>query len=495
MASTSYTFDETSCPICRVPFRESLDSDIAEVSKGFDRIFEYSEKRNDHELTQYLRLKPSVLKVHNSCRRNYTSKRLFDQKCTKSSDVDDTVVPQKSLRSSAPTFDWKINCFLCGKFCADDKSKNIRNVMTLDVQRSVLDQCKVRADAWGLEVLSRINACDCVRAEDAVYHKNCHRDFFGMSVYGTRGRPVDSLKSETFKKLCEWLEVNDCELLTLQDVVDKAQALVPNNDAVYTEQWLKKKLVEQYGDHIQFNEVRGRRNVICWKRMGAYIINQKWHDDNKEDLTEHIIVTAAKLLKATIREAQYETASYPTCEDIRDPQHAKQWMPSLLQVFLDHLISPEAKKVAVGHTIVQAVRPKTAIAPIPFALGVSVDHVSASRYLIDLLYRLGQSVSYDEVCRFKQSVTQCSSVDSPQAFPECFTQYVADNVDHVADNVDHDVCTLDGSGTLHAMGIISITDTCAGDGQQHDHAEVPVPRLKVLKSGAIAKLNRIPQVQ
>ena len=97
MASTSYIFDETSCPICRVPFRES-DSDIAEVSKGFDRIFEYSEKRNDHELTQYLLLKPSVLKVHNSlsCHRNYTSKRLFDQKCTKSSDVDDTVVPLKS---------------------------------------------------------------------------------------------------------------------------------------------------------------------------------------------------------------------------------------------------------------------------------------------------------------------------------------------------------------------------------------------------------------
>lgn len=94
MASTSYIFDETSCPICHVPFRESLDSDIAEVSKGFDRIFEYSEKRNDHE--QYLRLKPSVLKVHNSCRRNDTSKRLFEQKCTKSSDVDDTVVPLKS---------------------------------------------------------------------------------------------------------------------------------------------------------------------------------------------------------------------------------------------------------------------------------------------------------------------------------------------------------------------------------------------------------------
>ena len=70
-----------------------------------------------------------------------------------------------------------------------------------------------------------------------------------------------------------------------------------------------------------------------------------------------------------------------------DPHHAKEWMPSLLQVFLDHLICPEAKKIAVGHTIVQAVSPRTAIAPIQFALGVSIDHVSASKYPIDLLYR------------------------------------------------------------------------------------------------------------
>src|SRR6218665_1996341 len=104
MASTSYTFDETSCPIWHVPFHDSADSDIAEVSKGLDRLIEYREKRNDTELNNFFLQKPSVLKVHNSCRRHYTSKRLFNQKCTKNSYVDDTGVPQKSLRSSAPTF-------------------------------------------------------------------------------------------------------------------------------------------------------------------------------------------------------------------------------------------------------------------------------------------------------------------------------------------------------------------------------------------------------
>jgi response regulator RpfG family c-di-GMP phosphodiesterase len=82
---------------------------------------------------------------------------------------------------------------------------------------------------------------------------------------------------------------------------------------------------------------------------------------------------------------------------------------------------------------------------------------------------------YDEVCRFKQSVIRCESVDQTEAFSDCFTQYVADNV-------DHDVCTRDNSGTLHAMGIIAITDSCRESRSQLDAVEVPVPRLNVLKS-------------
>jgi hypothetical protein len=89
MASTSsFSFDENSCPICRVPFIESSDTDTAEVSKGLSRLIEFSEKHCDTELTQYLLGKPSVVKVHNSCRRNYTSKRLFEQKCSKNRYVD-----------------------------------------------------------------------------------------------------------------------------------------------------------------------------------------------------------------------------------------------------------------------------------------------------------------------------------------------------------------------------------------------------------------------
>lgn len=200
MASTSYKFDQSSCVICLVSFHDSRDSDVAEVGKGLNRLIEYSVKHNDNELIHFLQQIPLVVKVHNSCCRNYSSKRVFDQKCAKNSAVDDdTVVPKKSLRSSAPTFDWKTNCFLCGQLCAVDK--DIRHVMTVNVKGSVIDQCQVHSDAWGLEVLCRINSSDCVRAGNAVYYKNCHRNFYRISLHDSCGRPVDNLKLETFEKL------------------------------------------------------------------------------------------------------------------------------------------------------------------------------------------------------------------------------------------------------------------------------------------------------
>jgi len=121
-----------------------------------------------------------------------------------------------------------------------------------------------------------MTCCDLV-AEEAIYHKNCHRNFYRYNVCASCRMPIDSMKVQTFVKVCEWLELNDCELLTLHYVVNKSQSLLPNNDEVFTEKWLKKKLINQYGNHFQFNEVRDRHNVICWKNMACYVVSEKLH--------------------------------------------------------------------------------------------------------------------------------------------------------------------------------------------------------------------------
>jgi len=125
-------------------------------------------------------------------------------------------------------------------------------------------------------------------------------------------------------------------------------------------------------------------------------------------------VTAAKLLRAVIRESAHQKDVFPSCADVHNCERGKDWMPDLLTLFLDNLVGPDKKEVAVGHCIMQCVRPRL-IAPIPFAVGISVNHICASKHLLNILHRLGLSISCDEVRRFKQSFAVCDTADQPES--------------------------------------------------------------------------------
>ena len=72
----------------------------------------------------------------------------------------------------------------------------------------------------------------------------------------------------------------------------------------------------------------------------------------------------------------------------------------------------DLKLVSLSHCIVQATRPHTVISPIQFGVGVSLDHVFGSKWLLNFLARLGLCIIRDESKRFKQSVMQCDTDDN-----------------------------------------------------------------------------------
>jgi len=100
---------ESACVICRQAI-DSSDPDVAEVSKGLDRLIEYSDKYNDTDLKTYLMSKPVTVRVHNSCHRRYTSKGRFAQ-ATCNTHSSGESVQQKLLRSATNAFNWKEHCF------------------------------------------------------------------------------------------------------------------------------------------------------------------------------------------------------------------------------------------------------------------------------------------------------------------------------------------------------------------------------------------------
>ena len=80
-----------------------------------------------------------------------------------------------------------------------------------------------------------------------------------------------------------------------------------------------------------------------------------------------------------------------------------------------------------------------------------------SKSMLQELAHLGYCVSYDEVTKYKQSVTAASEPGFArgECYPSALTRWVADNA-------DHNVRTLDGTGTFHGMGIVSVTVSASG---------------------------------
>ena len=66
--------------------------------------------------------------------------------------------------------------------------------------------------------------------------------------------------------------------------------------------------------------------------------------------------------------------------------------------------------------------------------------------------------------KFEQNAAHSHGTDIPNLTTQQFVQYAADNV-------DHNICTLDGHGTFHGMGMIAAVTPGTRSGQA-------IPRAK-----------------
>ena len=336
------------------------------------------------------------------------------------------------------------------------------------------------------------SCCDLV-AEEAVYHGSCHTRFCCLKPMQIQskhqGRTEHGEKTNHFLKLCDWLESSDDELCSLEDLLKRMQDLAGVGSEIYSLKQLKRKLINKYGEHIVFTDIPGHRNVVCFRNMASAILDETWYSErnlNLQDESKRIVKAAARLLKDSIREAQFSMEEYPCDTTIADCDCLMKWMPPLLQEFMQNLIGHQLKQVAIGHAIVQACWPKSSISPLLFGLGTSIDHVYGSKWLITMLSRLGFSVSSDEVNRFKQSAVSDEKSNVIPPSEDFFTQWSGDNV-------DHNVMTLDGLGTFHGMGIISMSTPYAVNAISNvKFGEGNMRRLKRIHATDVARNRGIP---
>ena len=277
-------------------------------------------------------------------------------------------------------------------------------MQTLQIQENILRKCNQRENELTRSVQGRLQSCNDLVAEEAVYYRACYQKFLsGDGESNPVGCPVNPDSSSAFDKLCLWLESEaSTDLLTLSELQSKMEEFSESKET-YSTKWLKKKLQDRYCNHLYFAQVSGRKNV-CFKNMVNYIINEQWYKkcrNNVEDEAKRIVATAAKLIREKIRNLNLSMECYPSREDITDSvDENSRWMPYLLSTFLSYLVPDTGNRASMCQCIIKSSRLRTALPPLLFGLGIECDHIFGSKWLVNELYRPGFSISYSEVSRF-----------------------------------------------------------------------------------------------
>lgn len=93
-------------------------------------------------------------------------------------------------------------------------------------------------------------------------------------------------------------------------------------------------------------------------------------------------------------------------------------------------------QISLAHALIQASGKQSFISPLLLSVGLFVHQTTRSRVLIDVLFSLGFSVSYDQIIAFQRSAMDDTCSDGlpggliKQSDGGGFCQWVADNFDH-----------------------------------------------------------------
>lgn len=436
---------------------------ITLTKKAVDKIIQCSEIRKD-DVKEKL-LQNDSLQVHSKCRQTYILRPKPPQQ--------EKEPPAKIPRES---FDFKTLCFLCGRKCVDvSKCRNPAQekwslVQKLELSESIRTEANNRHDKWGDEVSVRLSQVIDLVSSDGRYHWHCYQTFRKSgslkpekgAATSKGGSSTDAIREDAFEKMCDYLEQNDECQYAFEELQNMFLELNPEIEP-YSDIHLKRKLIQRYGNSLNFAVLPGKRSVICFSGAATNILSDNWYrnrnSENEAQEELRVIKTAAAIIRREIKFKNYDYSQFPTIEEIS--KGGSELIPEVLNVLITEIIQPtskrqtpekiqstkqitERKKITICHNIISAARPRSFLSPVQLGTGVSLHRKYGSKALVDILCNLGVSVPYKEVLKYERSVTSEESTRIEDGY-----------VQFVFDNADYNVHTLDGHNTFHVMGGIA----------------------------------------
>ena len=392
--------------------------------------------------------------------------------CNKTSDEAENFcagLKRKGLRSSS--FCYKKECLFRGnedKYGRRKPAHILLSVTCPTFEVNLKEWIKIRGchDDWNNSVEERYEYIlrvheDLVRAK-AVFHNQCRNNFrtprlnipkLFQSVHAEskKGRYVKSKQDQAFRQVCTYLENEQGRLLTVQDLSNNMNEILEGEEeTAYSNRWIQSKLVQHYGHKIILTEYSGQSTL---KENIEDIISQLRSDMKDSDEIEMdsktVIEASARIIKADIMNVKQDDKYFPSCEDMTE-ENVLRFIPSSLNLLLTNIFASDytVKKAFIAQAIMQACRPRTLTCPLLLGLGVQLHSDFQSRLIVDEIHAAGFSQSYHTVEKFERAAAVTNGVLLPDLEKDASIQYAGDNV-------DVNLCTIDGKGTFHAMGMIA----------------------------------------
>lgn len=205
--------------------------------------------------------------------------------------------------------------------------------MLLQVKETITRRCAERSankiDEWADAVSYRLSCINDLPAEEAIYHRRCYQYFMSPrnlklnAPYGAlpkkRGRPsgaVDEEKKSAFKHVIEYLENNDDETVTLDELQEVMENEAGGGD-VYSKRSLQRQLYAHYGSRVSITSSKQQQRIVTLSSNVKQLI-QEAHTQLNDDSTDmnSLIKVVGSYIRNEIKSAEKHRDMYPDTADM-----------------------------------------------------------------------------------------------------------------------------------------------------------------------------------
>ena len=253
--------------------------------------------------------------------------------------------------------------------------------MTLSGREQIMKRRNDRGnDEWSNVVRSRLDSCNDLPAEEAIYHHVCKSHFqcnrripdqYSKSAIFSSppkhaGRPKDTEKQDAFRIVTKYLERFDDETIT------------------YSEKQMKTALENHYGDNISITTVGSKPNVVTLRENVKMIIHETHVKSQKEEsAAQDLIEAVGKIIRSKIKAQPKIKEEYPSLDDMSSLNAMLNYLPPSLRSLLSTIFKSKHADLhvaSIGQAIMLATCPRSFLSPyfwdwpLQFNTSMVIDH-------------------------------------------------------------------------------------------------------------------------